>query len=231
MAGKAASPKTWILRTKQVTVTTWKFRLVVLLAAISLVFLTYPTWLIAIGGSLVHKENALNQADLIVVENFDTDYATFETAERLVQSGYGSRVLVPVRAIDETPQIGAVQKGFVEVMSRVAGIGQYEALPVRHSEPISLNVARQVADFLDKEHIRSVLVVSPALRSARSYLVYREVLTPRHVAVQCFATTIPAATDEWWHSWHCLQDVGIEFGKLLYYRFWVLERNKQLVGS
>lgn len=217
-----AAWKGWILKKKHVTVTTWKFRLLIFLVTISLLSLTYPAWLVAIGGSLLHEEK-LQPAEVILLENFGTDYAVFETAQGLVQAGYSSRVLVPVRAEAETAKAGAAQKGFVEVMSRVAGIETWEILPVQHIEPVSLNVARQIADFLERNGIRSVLVVSPGFRSARSYLVYDTVFTPRGIRVQCLAApTAGAAADSWWHTWHGVQDTCLELAKFLYYRFWVL---------
>jgi hypothetical protein len=207
-----------VLKDKQVT--TWRFRLLVFLTAIALLALSYPAWLVAIGSSLLHQQDP-EPAEVILLENFDTDYVVFETAQRLVEAGYSSRVVIPVRAKGETPARGLVQSGFVEVMSRVAGLEKWEILPVEHAEPVSLNVARQIAEFLQREGIRSVLVVSPGFRSARSYLVYDSVLTPRGIRVQCVAAT-EAAPDNWWHTWHGVQDTGLEFAKFLYYRFWVL---------
>ena len=202
--------------------TTWKLRLLVLLAAIALPYFTYPAWLVAIGRGLLHEER-LKPAEIILLENFDTDYSVFEAARSLVEAGYSVRVLVPVRSRKEATQQGSVEKGFVEVMSRVAEIENYEILSVQHIEPVSLNVARQIADFLENEGIHSVLVVSPGFRSARSYLVYDSVFTPRGIRVQCFSAPTPGvAADSWWHSWHGVQDAGLEFAKLLYYRFWVL---------
>jgi hypothetical protein len=216
--------QSWILKEKRVTVTTWKFRLLVLLAVCSLFWVTYPAWLVAIGSSLLHQED-LKPADVILLENYDSDYAVYETAHGLVRAGLSSRVLVPVRAQEETPQIGAVEKGFAEVLSHAAGIDNWEVLPVRHSEPVSLNVARQIADFLVRNSIRSVIVVSPGFRSARSYLVYSTVFTPRGIRVQCRAAATPGiAADSWWHTWHGIQNTTLEFGKLLYYRLWVLQR-------
>lgn len=201
--------------------TTWKLRFLTLLLLLSALYFAYPAWLAAIGASLVHDEKP-HAADLLLIENYDTDYFVFEAAEALIRAGYASRVLVPVVAGRDTLQPGLVQKGFVEVMSRIAGVESYEILPVRHDEPVTLNVAVQVADFLEDNGIRSVLVVSPRFRSARSYRVYDHVLTPRGIALQCVAAPAPMEAGTWWHTWHGVQDVWLEFSKLLYYRFWVL---------
>ncbi|HEY7617724.1 MAG TPA: hypothetical protein VH744_13035 [Terriglobales bacterium] len=216
--------KSWILEEKRVRVTTWKFRLVALLAAVSLFWVTYPAWLVAIGDSLLHEQR-LEPADVILLENYDTEYAVYETAHSLVQAGLSSRVLVPVRTEQEAPHIDAVEIGFAEVLSRAAGINNWEILPVKHIEPVSLNVARQIADFFERNSIRSVIVVSPGFRSARSYLVYSRVFTPRGIRIECHAAATRGVTPAtWWHTWHGIQNTGLEFAKLLYYRFWVLQR-------
>ena len=133
MAGRVSWVR-WALKRKQVTVTTWKLRLSVLVTAVLLLCLCYPAWLVGIGDSLVHQER-LEPADLILLENFHPDPLVFEAAQDLVRSGYSLQVLVPVRASAEL-EVDPVQRGFVEVMSRAAGIERYEILPVRHIEPI-----------------------------------------------------------------------------------------------
>jgi hypothetical protein len=196
-------------------------RFLALLLLLSALYLAYPAWLVAVGASLVHGEQP-HAADLLLIENYDTDYFVFEAAEALVRAGHASRVLVPVIAGPDRRQPGLVQKGFVEVMSRIARVESYEILPVQHDEPVTLSVAVQVADFLEDNGIRSVLVVSTLFRSARSYRVYDHVLTPRGIAFQCVAAQAPMEVGTWWHTWHGVQDVWLEFSKLLYYRFWVL---------
>ncbi len=216
---REAPRKSWILRKKQVTVTTWRFRLLIVLALAACIYLSYPSWLVAIGNTLLHREE-LQPADLILLDNFNPKYEVYAKAEELVEAGYATRVLAPVR-IEGDPQADAVEKGIASVMGQTAGIQDLETLPVHHTEPVSLNVARQIADFLQKEGIHSVLVVSPGFRSSRSYLVYNRVFSARGVHVECVAA--PGSTaDGWWHTWHGVQDAGLEFSKLLYYKLWVL---------
>jgi hypothetical protein len=76
----------------------------------------------------------------------------------------------------------------------VAGIANLETLPVCHTEPVNLSVARQLAALPQGENVRSVLVVSPGFRSARSYLVYAAVFTPLVIRVECPAAPTPGST-------------------------------------
>jgi hypothetical protein len=97
-----------------------------------------------------------------------------------------------------------------------------ELIPVRDVEPLSLNVARQVRDFLRREHIGSVTVVSPGFRSRRSSLVYHAILGEAGIASSCVAVFGPETPENWSDSWHGRQRVGLEFVKLVYYRLYVL---------
>ncbi len=211
----------WIVKRKVVRTTTWRFRLLVVGALALLLYGTHALWLTAVAGSLVHTEK-LEAADVLLLENFDTHYLVFEKAAELLHSGCAPRVLVPVLVQRIGEEANSVDRGFVEVMCKVAGINDYEIVPVKPREPISLNTARQIAGYLTKEGIKSVIVVSPKFRSARSYLVYDTVFTPRGIHVQCQAAGGEKTPRNWWHTWHGIQDVGLEFAKLLYYRVWVL---------
>jgi hypothetical protein len=215
------TPHNWVFKRKQVRVTTWRFRLIVLSAAALLVYLTHTVWLEAIGRSLIHEQD-LEPADVLLLENFDTEYLVFEMGSTLLRSGYAERVLIPIIIPEKAAGVNLVEQGFVEVMCRVARIDKCRILPVRQTEPISLNAARQIADTLESEGLDSVIVVSPRFRSARSFLVYDSVFTPRGIRVQCQAASAVRTYNNWWKTWHGLQDIGLETAKLLYYRLWVL---------
>jgi hypothetical protein len=78
-----------------------------------LMLIAWPTrgwWSVAIAESLVCDADAA-PSDAILVENFDIDYLTFETAARLRQAGVAPRVLVPVAADGDPLQPKGVQLG------------------------------------------------------------------------------------------------------------------------
>ena len=95
-------------------------------------------------------------------------------------------------------------------------------IPIDAVEPISLNAANQIRDALLKENIKSVVVVSPAFRSRRSMLVYDAVLTPAGIRAGCAPVHGLRSPENWTDTWHGIQGVVEQFGKLQYYRFWVL---------
>jgi len=201
--------------------TTWKFRLALLLLVMLLVYATRGFWMLRIGQSLVCPEE-MGQSDGILVENFDPDYLLFERAAALHKAGFATRILVPTAASHDPERPSPVSKGIVEVMSHVARMQEPEIIPIREIEPISLHAAYQIRDFLTREHLRSVIVVTPGFRSQRSSLVYHAVLDPAGIQVYCVPVFGQKTPENWTTTWHGIQDVTEQFLKLQFYRFHVL---------
>ncbi len=201
--------------------TTWKLRLAVLLVGLAVVWISRELLAVRMAESLVCTEQ-ISHSDALLLENFDRDYLVFERAAALREAGVASRLLVPVNASRDPDRPNRISGGIAELMARVARIPNIEMIPIELIEPISLNAANQIRDFLTRERLRSVVVVSPAFRSRRSLLVYNEMLAPAGIAVDCapvFGNLTPA---NWTESWHGIQDLGLQFLKLQYYRFYVL---------
>jgi hypothetical protein len=205
--------------------TTWTCRLAVVLFAILIGFWTRGHWTPWIGRSLVCTED-VTPSDAILVENFDPNYLVFEEAATLQRAGLSKRVLVPTEASRSDPRIAnVVYRGIAEMMALVAHVHDAEIIPIRDDrEPISLYAAYQVRDFLSKERLRSVIVVSPAFRSRRSSLIYRAVLTPAGIKAHCMPVFGEHTLEAWPQSWHGVEDVGLQFIKLQFYRFSILPR-------
>ncbi|HET9131246.1 MAG TPA: hypothetical protein VFO86_09880, partial [Terriglobia bacterium] len=75
-----------------------------------------------------------------------------------------------------------------------------------------------------KEHIRSVVFVTPGFRSQRSVLVYEKIFTPAGLKFGCVPVFGKRTADNWTMNWHGMQEVFLQFAKLQYYRFYVLWR-------
>ena len=93
-------------------------------------------------------------------------------------------------------------------------------MPVRAPEPIRLNIAMMIRDFLAKEKLRSMIIVTAGFRSKRSLLIY-EAVAPG-VKVSCIPVFVRAHRDTWAISWHGVEEVTAQFFKLQFYRFYVL---------
>ena len=150
--------------------TTWKFRLGSAALLILLVWVTSGWWRAAIAHSLICDRNVA-PSDAILIENFDPEYLLFERARQLRNAGLSPRVLVPVAATAGTGEPNEVARAIAEMMATMSRVGSVEIVPVREAEPISLNAARDILRFSQRENIRSVIIVSPLFRSRRSALV------------------------------------------------------------
>jgi hypothetical protein len=200
--------------------TTWKLRFLVLFLAVGATAFIWGFGTPRIARSLLCTESS-PRSDALLLENFDPNYLVFEHAEALRREGVAARILVPTSS-DKDGKPNAVAQGTVELMAKVAWIPNFEIIPIQPSEPISLNAAKQIRDFLVRQGVISVVVVAPAFRSRRSALVYDSVLAPAGIRVGCvpvFGTTNP---DNWTETWHGIQDVAEQFLKLQYYRLYVL---------
>jgi hypothetical protein len=207
-------------RTERVR-TTWRLRLGLLALVILATWLTRGWWTVAIAGGL-QCDASRAPSDAILVDNFDSDYLLFERASSLRQAGLAARVLVPTRTDAGTQELNAVALGTVQVMASIARVGAVEMVPTREVEPITLNAARDVQRFFEREHIRSVIVVTPLFRSRRSALVYAATLGRAGIAVRCEPVEGLLGVHTWTQSWHGIQNVVEQWLKLQYYRLWVL---------
>ena len=207
--------------TRTSTRTTWKLRLAVLALVVLVAAATRGVWTAQLGRSLVCTEEVA-PSDLIIVENFDPHYLVFERAAALQAAGLAAKALVPVKASRNPGVPNSVSKGIAEVMARQARLATWEVLPIQETEPVTLNAAAQLREYLTRERVRSVIVVTEGFRSRRSTLAYQTVLGPAGIQVRCvpvFGTNTPGT---WTQSWHGVQEVVEQLGKLQYYRFYVV---------
>jgi len=215
--------KCHLIRRKEVWATTWRCRIGIAALLAAVLIPTRAFWLTRLGRSLIHDDTP-SVSDVVVVENYDQEYLLFEAASRLLRTGVSGRLIVPTSIFRDSTIPGAVYQGFSEVMLRVARIEHAEILPVSHQEPVTLTVARQVADKLQHQGVRSVIVVSSGFRSRRTFEVYRKVLAPLDIRLTCMAARCSRTPENWWHSNHGVQQVFLEIVKLYYYRLFVLPR-------
>lgn len=200
--------------------TTWTFRLSVVGGLVLLVSLTRGFWVQGIGRSLICAED-VTAADAILIDNLEGNYQLFERATALFKEGRAPRVLVPVTMSSDGETPNEVAKGIAEVMIHAAHLPKWEIVPVRITEPVSLNAAYQVEDFFARQNIQSAIVVTPGFRSRRSLLVYRAALGPG-VTLSCAPVVSEMSSATWTRTWHGIEDVTLQFLKLQYYQLYVL---------
>jgi hypothetical protein len=174
---------------------------------------TWRFWKLEIAQSLVCAEK-IPASDGLLVENFDPSYLVFERAGDLQRIGIAPRIFVPVA--------DGLSKRVTELIAQLARISSFEIVPIHVIEPISLNAATQIRDFLKIQGVTSIIVVTPDFRSRRSFLVYNTVFSPAGISVGCAPVFGIENPQNWTETWHGIQNVTIQFLKLQYYRFYVL---------
>ncbi len=184
---------------------------------------TKDYWLRVVGGSLV-SQPSLGVSDAILIENVDDNYALFERAQLLESRGLSRSTLVPVMSSAGNGEPSAVALGFVNLMCEVSKMHSCTTFYAPAHEPISLNLARRCAAELKALHVRSVIVVTAGFRSRRIWAIYSRVLKPLGFVIYLQPVFGQRTPDNWYDSWHGVQDVTLEFLKLWYYRIVVLPR-------
>lgn len=200
--------------------TTWKLRLGLTALLLVLALTTRGWWIPAVGRGLV-SDSGPRKPDLIVVDNLVSDYLLFEKAAALRKLCGSRMVVVLVRSSDKDPDKPDVVAGEIaEVMIRQARLQPCRLLIFRQVEPFTLNVARVLGRFIETHPtIHSVLVVTEALRSRRTLLVYGGVLGKLGVAVGTYPVWAGRGPENWAATWHGRQEVLLQYLKLLYYEF------------
>jgi hypothetical protein len=183
-------------------------------------WLTSGWWTVAIARSLA-CESHRSPSDAILVENFESSYLAYERAAQLRREGLADRVLVQTLT-DPGQEPDEVAVGRLQVMASTARIGAIEIVPTRQVEPIMLNAVRDMQRFLERERIRSLIVVMPLFRSRRSALVYEATLGRNGITVRCEPVQGSLGVNNWTQSWHGIQEVVEQWLKLQYYRLYVL---------
>ena len=210
----------WAVCRTTVYKTTWKLRLGLAALLFALIVATRGWWVPAIGRGLVSEAGSC-KPEAILVDNLVTDYSLFEKAGELRKPGDARMVLVPVRSSEKDPdKPDLLASEIAEVMIRRARLQPCRLLPFRAVEPFTLNVARQVGRFIQSHpDIHSVMVVTEALRSRRTLLVYGPVLGKLGVSACTYPVWGARRPEAWAATWHGRQDVLLQYLKLFYYRF------------
>ena len=211
----------YFLRKQEVVRTTWTFRVLVTACLLILLAVTRSFWLPGVAEGLV-CQSEIRPSDAILVDNFEINYVVFERAAELQSSGIAPRVLIPTAASGDPVQLNRVSMGIAELMVQISRLPQPELVPVREIEPVALNAAYQIRDLLAKNHIRSVIVVTPAFRSRRSSMVYETIFGESGIKTFCDPVFGELRIETWTNTLHGIQQVLVQQSKLQYYRFFVM---------
>lgn len=89
-------------------------------------------------------------------------------------------------------------------------------------EPITLNTARQISDYLKGSNVRTVLILTSGFKSRRIHLIFESVFSQVGIEAYCLPVWGAHRPENWASSWHGMQEVFLQLVKLGYYWVWVL---------
>src|SRR5437773_10331651 len=116
MMGQGAMWQRHFLYRKESIKTTWKLRLAMVILVILLGSLTRGLWIPSIGWSVVCPEE-VGPSDVILVENFNSNYLLFERASALQKAALSARVLIPTPTPPAPDVANTAFAAFVKVMA------------------------------------------------------------------------------------------------------------------
>ena len=173
------------------------------------------------------EQLCIETPDLILIDNLDRNFQLFEKAGDLQNHGIGKAVLIPVSTFRQNPeQIDPVEQGIAEVMSREANLHSAEFLRIGSKEPITLNAARTVADHLKGTNVRTVSILTSGFKSRRLHLIFSKVFGEMGVVTYCLPVWGGHRPENWANSWHGIQEVVLQLGKLGYYEVLFLVKSE-----
>lgn len=80
--------------------------------------------------------------------------------------------------------------------------------------------ARVIRDLVEKRRCRSIIVVTSPTHTRRAWLTFERVFKGLDVRIRMMPSTHSAFRPEsWWKSEACLEEVMVEYQKLIYYAF------------
>lgn len=224
------SVRHFALRRVEVTKTTWRFRFLVCAVLALVVVAPGKIWLTAMATSLVH-EDALASADLILVEMAVLPAPdAIAYAASLYHRGYAPRIAVTRyihsdRLADGGVQVPGSLDKLLEIYWADAGLDGsiVESVPIQVIDPVTLNSARQVAEYCRAHRVARVIIVPSRYHSRRSTLSYERYMTPLGIAMLSRPPEGRLRPDNWWRTKDGMLVVTQEYVKLLYYRAFVLQ--------
>jgi hypothetical protein len=195
----------------------------------TVVAISGPFLLTALATSLV-QEDALERADLILVEmTVLPSPDALEHAASLYRQGYAPRIAVTRytdsrRLTDGGVELPKSLDKMLQIYWADAGLdgSAVESIPITVIDPVTLNSARQVAEYCRSQGIARVIIVPSRYHSRRSTLSYRRYMAPLGIELRSAPPAGGLRPDNWWRTKDGVLAITQEYVKLLYYRTFVL---------
>lgn len=98
----------------------------------------------------------------------------------------------------------------------------YKKIPIEPKDPVTLNLANQVSEFLKSKNYKRLIVISEAIHSQRTRLAFKKVFKSSGIEVATIPVESGSTKYNWWKTDIGLSSVFSELIKLIYYLLFVL---------
>jgi hypothetical protein len=208
--------------TKEVTKRkfTWRFKgLILVILLLLIVFLRNPV-LYFIGSYLVYDSGEISKADIVLLEEDVNSKEGLRYCMDLYNKGFCKEIWA-VKLID-TSMVYSDEEYLRFINSVLDSNGysiklKYFIFDVEH--PVTLNKSLQILDSMKIKNFSSVILVTNAFHSKRSYKVYSKIFQPNGVTIQSKVYYTKVKLEDWYKNSYGLRYVFPEYIKYIYYQF------------
>lgn len=209
---------------------TWKawlgmFVLIVLIFWLNRFFILTNIW-----SAIVVDTPELKHYDAIVIESWQKPQSRLiSVADSLLSKGVSSKVYITFFKWSPTLMYSG---GEVPVYSNeiinlyILGVSKdtsrYKKIGITPTDPVTINLADQVKNFMQKENVQSFLLLSESYHSQRTKLAFEKIFEHSKIYFDVMPVEIGITESNWWWTDAGLSTVFSEFIKLIYYKISVL---------
>lgn len=208
--------------TKEVNkrVLTWKFKGLIILFFLLLIILLRNPMLYSLGSFLVYDTGEITKADIVILEEDVNSKEGLQYCLDLYSKGLCKEIWA-VKIVD-TSMIYTDQEYLRFINSVIDSNGykvklKYFIFDIEH--PITMNKSLQIQDSMKIRNYSSVILVTNAFHSKRSYKVYNKIFQPNGITIQSKVYYSKVRLEDWFTNSYGLRYVFPEYIKYVYYIF------------
>lgn len=197
---------------------TWKFKGLIFLVVILLIALLRNPILYSLGSFLVYDSGEISKADIVLLEEDINSKDGIKSCLDLYNKGLCKEIWA-VKIVDTS--FIYTDKEYLQFINSVLDSGGYKVklkyfiFDVEH--PVTLNKSLHILDSMKAKNYSSVILVTNAFHSKRSYKVYKKIFQPNGISIQSKVYYTKVNLDNWYRESYGLRYVFPEYIKYVYY--------------
>lgn len=214
------NPNSFFTKDVNKRVLTWKFKGLIILLLLLLILLLRNPILYSLGSFLVYDSGEISKADIVILEEDVNSKEGVKYCLDLYNRGLCKEIWA-VKIVD-TSMIYTDEEYLHFINSVIDSSGnkvklKYFIFDVEH--PVTLNKSIQIQDSMKIKNYSSVILVTNAFHSKRSYKVYNKIFHPNGISIQSKVYYTKVRLEDWYKNSNGLRYVFPEYIKYIYYTF------------